>query len=464
MTTIRSLLPRPSILVCLTVLLNGCADDFLDVRSDLGIATPSSVADYRAMLDLSSLYGNNGYILSIPATDEFYVETPVYQALPLGNYQRQQKNAYLWLPEIYENEEGLDWNSAYSKILTVNLVLDGLKKIDAKEEGHAPVKGTALFLRAFHYYQLAQLFAPPYDPVTAGQDLGIPLRLEADVTIPSKRASVQDTYARILADLGESLQLLPDKPVGNKRKPSKAAVHALMARVLLLMDDHGAALAHALLSRGYEGSLLDYAGLHTDQNFPFKRDHGSSNPEVLFFAYTRAFNLLHDSRMHIDPRLESLYDAGDIRRSVYFKKGAKGNVYFRGSLEGSNLIFCGLTTAETLLIAAECHIRTGRPDQAAGLLDELRRYRSGQQQWEPLVWDDKDDLLQYCLEERQRELCFRGLRWEDLRRLNKDARFAKTLVRQVAGETYVLEPNDLRYVWPIPNSVVQLTGMEQNDR
>jgi hypothetical protein len=57
----------------------------------------------------------------------------------------------------------------------------------------------------------------------------------------------------------------------------------------------------------------------------------------------------------------------------------------------------------------------------------------------------------------------RGLRWMDIKRLNKDG--AKiTLTRNVEGNTYTLPPNDLRYALPIPEEVISLTGMPQNIR
>ncbi len=69
------------------------------------------------------------------------------------------------------------------------------------------------------------------------------------------------------------------------------------------------------------------------------------------------------------------------------------------------------------------------------------------------------------LEERRKELPFTGqLRWEDLRRLNKDQRFAKILVRTIAGNEYQLLPNSKRYVFPIPDIEIELSGIPQNER
>lgn len=57
----------------------------------------------------------------------------------------------------------------------------------------------------------------------------------------------------------------------------------------------------------------------------------------------------------------------------------------------------------------------------------------------------------------------RGLRWMDLKRLNKDSANI-ILTRQVNGQTYTLQPNDLRYALPLPEDIIQITGMQQNPR
>jgi len=73
--------------------------------------------------------------------------------------------------------------------------------------------------------------------------------------------------------------------------------------------------------------------------------------------------------------------------------------------------------------------------------------------------------LKIILDEKRKELPFTGnSRWEELRRLNKEQAFAKTLTRFVNNQTYTLAPNDNRYVWPIPDQEIRLTGMAQNPR
>jgi len=51
-----------------------------------------------------------------------------------------------------------------------------------------------------------------------------------------------------------------------------------------------------------------------------------------------------------------------------------------------------------------------------------------------------------------------------LRRLNLDIQRAITLKRNLNGVLYTLPPNDARYVLPVPDLVIQLSGIQQNPR
>ena len=76
---------------------------------------------------------------------------------------------------------------------------------------------------------------------------------------------------------------------------------------------------------------------------------------------------------------------------------------------------------------------------------------------------DPEKLLQLILDERRRECMFKSLRWFDLKRLNKDPRFAKTVTHKFFGEVYTLEPESPHYVLPFPLKVINANpSIEQN--
>jgi starch-binding outer membrane protein, SusD/RagB family len=77
---------------------------------------------------------------------------------------------------------------------------------------------------------------------------------------------------------------------------------------------------------------------------------------------------------------------------------------------------------------------------------------------------DAAAALDTILVERRKELAFRGIRWSDLRRLNKEGRNI-TLTRNLNGMSYTLTPNSNLYTLPIPPDVLSFNpGMQQNPR
>ncbi|MNH30825.1 SusD family protein [compost metagenome] len=126
----------------------------------------------------------------------------------------------------------------------------------------------------------------------------------------------------------------------------------------------------------------------------------------------------------------------------------KATYYFR-----SLVPFTGLTTSEMYLIQAECLIRRNSIEAGLALLNHLCKHRFNKQASTMMLKaEDVGDAMTIVLDERIRELVFRGLRWFDLRRLNKDPRFKVTLEREYNGNTYRLEPNGKMYCFPIPRT------------
>jgi hypothetical protein len=90
----------------------------------------------------------------------------------------------------------------------------------------------------------------------------------------------------------------------------------------------------------------------------------------------------------------------------------------------------------------------------------IKRWKSGT--FKPLDSNTAEEALKKVLEERRKELLYRMLRWMDLKRLNKEQQFQKSLKRILNNEEYTLLPNDPKYALPIPERVIELSGMQQN--
>ncbi|PVY40892.1 RagB/SusD family nutrient uptake outer membrane protein [Pontibacter virosus] len=441
--------------------LPACEKEFLELKPDRTLVVPSTLEDLQALLDHGAvMYQGTSHALAEIGSDDYFVSTATWRLLP----RPEEKNGYIWAKEVDQGQPVNDWDYAYRRILYANTVLEGLQKLQpspAQQEAWYQAKGMALFHRGWAFFQLAQLFAKPYDATTAAQDPGIPLRLSADVAAVPTRQSVADTYRQILEDLQAAEALLPERPIVPQR-PGKAAARQVLARTYLQLGDYTQALAATAGALQLASALLDYNTLDKGAAFPFPAK-GEGNPEIVFYSNQYALEILYAGRVQVDSVLYQSYDTLDLRRQAFFYyEGEK--LTFKGSYEGDYNLSTALTTGELYLTKAECQARLGQPDEALHTLNQLlaRRYKAGA--FEPLTTANTPDALARILAERRKELLFRGLRWQDLRRLNKDPRFAKTLVRLIDGQRYELPPNDPRYVWPIPDNVVQASGLPQNPR
>jgi len=71
------------------------------------------------------------------------------------------------------------------------------------------------------------------------------------------------------------------------------------------------------------------------------------------------------------------------------------------------------------------------------------------------------EAVSKILIERRKELYMRGLRWMDIKRLNKEGNNI-ILTRKIAGQFYTLQPGANYYALPIPIDIIEQTGIQQN--
>jgi len=343
-------------------------------------------------------------------------------------------------------------------------VLEGLQNIkqnSTNTDDWNREEGSALFYRANAFFQLAQVFAPAYDSATANTDWGIPLRLHADINEKISRSTVKETYDRLIGDVTAAVGLLPGKPL-YKTRPSKTAAYGLLARIYLSAGAYNEALQYADSCLALQSSLMDYNSISTTDFFPFKR----FNSEVIFTYMLQAVqvNPVAPGVSLTDTLLYRSYADNDLRKQVFFKDLGDG-FGFLGTYDESGYMFGGIATDEMYLIKAECEARSNNITRAMNDLNLLLVKRYAANSFVPLTATGISDALNKILQERRKELVMRGLRWTDLRRLNKEPAFAKTIYRTVNGTGYSLPPNDPRYVYPIPGYVISFNpGMPQNTR
>ncbi|MDR6733485.1 RagB/SusD family nutrient uptake outer membrane protein [Sphingobacterium sp. 2149] len=427
-------------------------DDWLDVKSKNSDVILSTVADYQSLLDNTTVM-NTTPGLSIIASDNIHLLENT--ALTAG--LQAERNAYIWKKDIYEGAIGVgtgDWTGPFRAIAYANIALEGMDKLTTSSVGRDHVRGSALFYRGFHYYQLLQLYAKPYQE-GANEPCALPQRFVSDIENEGSFGTVEGCYEQVITDLKASVDLLPLTPV-HKTRPSKLGALAMLAKVYLLMEKYDQALTYTEEYLNSQTELLDFATLNTSATLPFPTlDVG--NKEIIFYAGPISYTLLSFGNLRINEALFAKYRDNDLRKAAFFRPNADGTKSFKGRYTGTVGLFSGLATNEIMLINAECLVRIGRWQEAGDVLNKLctKRYKD----YAAPTNETSEELLQRILEEKNKELLFTGsCRWEDLRRLNKDTKFAMTLVRKLAGKEYMLPPNDARYSFPvIPQEIITLT-------
>jgi tetratricopeptide (TPR) repeat protein len=457
------------ILIFILCFLFSCTkqDAFLDIKSNLSDVTPTTLADFQALLDLDATMNDQYPAAGIVSGDNYYLSNANYSALTV-NFDR---NLYIWAPDIVQSATAswTDWTIPYRIISRANIVLDGIQSIeqtDQNKEVYRNIKGSALFYRALMFHILSDLFAKPYFSTTANSDLGIPLRTTSDVNIIVQRSTLKETYEKIIFDITEALPLLPTIPPF-KTRPSKTAAEALLARIYMSMDDYANAQVHSDNALKGQNTLIDLNTLNSSATFPFPTIK-NGNVEVIFYATHALYSAITNSKLFVDSNLFKLYATNDLRKSIFFNPQSDGSILFKGYLTGTNnSYFAGMGTNEMYFIRAEANARLGNVASAMKDLNDLLRMRWKKNGSVSTYADqtaiDAADAISKIILERRKDMPFTW-RWQEIRRLNKEMKYAITITRIINGITYTLPPNDNKYVMPIPESETRLSGIIQNPR
>lgn len=446
---------KNSLYLILVIFVCSCSKDWLEEKADKTLVVPQTLDDLQGLLDnvsqMSQQFPTSGEI----ASDLHYIADASFEFLPKDFVS----DAYIWSYTI-RHDMDINWVSSYYKVLVDNIILDRLDKITPFDQNEInrikDIKGQALMNRARIFFELAQIYAPPYDSKNLDNKFGIVLRLSSDITQVSTRSTLKATYEQIIKDLTEAVELLPNSQIILTRG-SRCSAYALLARVYLCMEEYENSLIFASKSLEITNTILDYNTLQRNKTFI-----GRYPIEVLM--HTNYTSSIITSLCLIDSSFFATYNNNDLRKPLFFRINANGTIAFRGNYDSRTTpLFNGLTTSEVLLTRSECYARLNKTVEAMADLNILMKKR-----WDKLVSypiftaTSSEDALKQILNERKKELILRGIRWMDLRRLNKDPRFAITLTRKVNGQTYTLEPNSYRYTFPIPDDIIDQTGIDQN--
>lgn len=435
---------------------------YVDIKKSSSQSFLETANDCQLLLDNYDLFNTDYPADGELSADDYYLDDAGYH---LDRVTIEARTFYTWQPTAIRASADA-WVKQYNKIYHANLILETLSTLSGTDIDN--LRGSALFMRSYALWHLAQLYIQPYSAATL-QAPGLPVHQKSDINDVPGRGTVKETYDHIVSNLREAAGLLNITSSISSR-PNKAAAYAMLARVYLSMEDYPNALIAADSALVLKNDLLDYNTADLNTLTPFVR----FNKEVIFHSVKSREDALdpgygEGNSAIIAPELINAYAENDLRRSIFFKENLSeidyttplGTYRFSGNYEPSvsSAQFNGLSVDEMYLIRAEAYARANNATDAMSDINTLLRSR-----WKTGTYADQTATnataaLEIVLQERRKQLVMRGLRWTDLRRLKN-----KALTRIVDGTTYTLPAGDSRYTLLIPQEVITNSQLLQNVR
>ncbi|HEX8358299.1 MAG TPA: RagB/SusD family nutrient uptake outer membrane protein, partial [Segetibacter sp.] len=377
--------------------------------------------------------------------------------------------------------------SDYSIIARVNQVLDPIDAVDFDAAVKSNIKGQALFLRAFAYFDLVQYFGKVplhLKPVTTLAETALPL------------TSVDSIYLQIIADAKQAATLLPNKATQEAGRPTIGSAKTLLGNVYIVLKRW--AEAEAILKEVTGYSLVsDYANVfnpaqknNSESIFEIQYKEGNEGLNSNFFytflvqpitaAEITAVTGIPEVPRTIQgfnlptPDMIAAYEVGDKRKDAsvgYIMAGGISYPYIKkyshphALTNNTNDNWPVYRYAEVLLFIAEALNEQGKTGEALTYLNMVRAHpRTGLTASQAAGQAAVRDAI---MAERRVELAFENKRWLDLVRTGKADEVMKAFGTRIKANPMAyyfpagITPspssyNDIRLLFPIPASEVAL--------
>ena len=435
----------------------------------------------------SGLY--SGYLTLIPD-----IQSDLVMAVE-GN-SNTYGEIYQWTFRPTNREIESIYAGLYTVIGRCNFYLDQVEELRSKLQSDSDIKtidqytGEVYCARGLAYSELIKCFCEAYDPNK--DQLGVVLRTSYFKEEPVERASLKDSYKRVIEDLEKAEEML-DEDYNEYDSPyfTKAAAQAVRARVALYMGDWQKAVDYStkLISNTeqFDLSLASYKVTSDGMNEVDYLWHYDSGYEVIwrigytstsyggalgqnFLSFNNDYTYYYPDYVPAQSAL-NLYTSGDARYDAYFAELSTGYshqltwpllIKYYGNRELLSLLIYHVNMpkpirlAEQYLIRAEAYCNLGSYGPASSDLSKLRNARYTNSGGNISV--GADNWLTVISEERVRELYMEGFRLNDLKRWGKGFERKSQANVQAEGSTLKIEPGDPRFVWPIPKHEIEAPG------
>lgn len=415
-------------------------NNYLDIEP-VGQVIPKSVQEYRSFLTSAYNISKTHKILTTYSADELQLNAK-------SQGIEQYEDIFIWNntnpnPQV----RTFPYTSFYTTIFYANHIINNAKNIEGDANEKNQLIGEAYALRAMQYFDLVNLYAKPYNSLTANSDSGVPITTEYDSEKKYPIQTVQKVYDLILNDIAEAEKRIniTQQKTGYNYRFSKIAVKSLKARVLLYQSKWQQAIITAQEALEIKSTLMN---LNVDTSkMPSEYNSVES---ILALDIVSSFDMA--AHAQISNRLINAYDKeDDLRFALYFSKNEDDSY---STKKNANIKFkCSYRTSELYLIISEALVQLNKTDLAKEKLFQFAKTR-----YTPKGWSTykntvnslgKDALLNEILEERKREFAMEGHRWNDLRRTTQPE-----ITKTYNNKIYTLKQNDERYVIPFPKNAI----------
>lgn len=445
------------IIACIASLaFTSCQDSFLSVIPETSLSYDiffKTQADFEQAVNatytpLRTIFNDRAWKLGeLHSDNAYYARNPLY-----GAVDATENIADFAIPTangVTANDNVLQqWRQDYLIISRANQILALIDDVDFDATVKANLKGQALFLRAFAYFELVRYFGSVplhLEPVTNRDEAALPL------------AKVEEIYAQIEKDATEASTSLYSKSKQEAGRVTSGTAKMLLANLYMVQKkwaEAGTQLS-AIVTSGEYSLMPDYdnafSGTSDNKNnaeslFEVQYMEGSAgyNGNLIYqimpspitaeelFPITGTTNPQSTSQESNDiptPDVIAAFETGDKRKDVnigyvtlsqslrtdkkypYIKKFARKHTQHGNT--GQN--FPVYRYAEVLLFLAESLNEQGKSADAIPYLNQVRT-RAG---LAATTASSQADLREAIFKERRVELAFENKRWFDIVRTGR---------------------------------------------
>jgi len=236
----------------MAVSLTAC-EDWLDSES----YTQSNTANFPTTMEdadmlVTAIYANLNHAASKPLSSYLLTSEIASDDRFGGGYTYGEQNAIEHLMVFNDTQFDFLWKIHYRGIYRANTAIEGITRLQetaTDKEMANQLLGESYFLRAYYYYELAEIFG------------GVPLITSTTQEINAPRAEADEIWAQVGNDLVQAISLMS----GKKYNEFVEAGHATKWA------------AEALLARAF----LFYTGFYQKENMPLTEGKSLSKAEVI---------------------------------------------------------------------------------------------------------------------------------------------------------------------------------------